>query len=293
MSANRPSRGKMKRQVGGAFGFSINAAPINDVSPAEWAYHSPRFPTGIRRSLLPQQPDETQRFVMDWWFLANFEPFDRAKGGTYFGFDKDSVGFGQAPFAPVPLTARTILNAEFADVVDNAILDGLAARRPGEWMHITSPPVSFQNTPQTEEAIRQDISRRLEVLERQIQSLPTQPEDADRHGIGGNHPPSDIDTPSPRLLLKADKAEALALISECRSDIADGAPAREVSKVWEKLKPYLPALGILAVGLLEEALKTAVDQIVSDLIQHLPNIIQAYENGATISQLIQTLVGHG
>ncbi|GBQ44502.1 hypothetical protein AA18890_2215 [Komagataeibacter europaeus LMG 18890] len=236
---------------------------------------------------------ESQMVVADWWFLANFEPFDHAKGGPYFGFSKDSVGFGQAPFAPVPLTASTILNAEFADVVDNAILEGLAARHPGEWMHITSPPVSFQNTPQTEEAIRQDIARRLEVLEQQIQSLPIRPEAINRHGIGGNYPPSPVDTTSPRLLLKAEKTEALALISECRSGISSGASSKAIAGLWEKLKPYIASLGLFAAVLLGEALKGAVNQIGSDLIQHLPDLVQMYDNGANISQLIKTLVGLG
>ncbi|WP_155820060.1 hypothetical protein [Komagataeibacter europaeus] len=293
MSADQPSRGKVRRQVGSGFGSPFNNARFGGGSTSEWAYLSSRFPNGMLRNSLPQQPAETQQFVADWWFLANFEPFNRAKGGPYFGFDKDSVGFGQAPFAPVPLTASTILNAEFADVVDNAILEGLAARHPGEWMHITSPPVSFQNTPQTEEAIRQDIARRLEVLERQIQSLPMQPEAVDRHGIGGNYPPSPVDTTSPRLLLKAEKAEALAIISKCRSGISNGAQAGTIAALWEKLKPYLAGLGLFVASLLEEALKGAVNQIGSDLIQHLPDLVQMYDNGASISQLMIALVGYG
>ncbi|WP_308719512.1 hypothetical protein [Komagataeibacter xylinus] len=291
MSANQSSRGKISRQFSGTTGTPVDRFVAGNQPHDEWIYLSARFPTGIRRGTIAQQSNETQQFVADWWFLSNYEPFSFSKGGPYFGFDEDAPRLNEGIYHPFFLISETILKSEFGDILEEDVLQKLVKRHPGRWMPILEPRVSFQDTPRTKEAIRQDLARRLEVLERQIQSMPTQPESVDRHGIGGNHPPSDIDTPLPQLLLKADKAEALALISECRSSISDGAPAQDVSKVWEKLKPYLAQLGSFAKWLLGKVVDGAAKQVGSNFIQLLPKLVQMHNNGATISKLIAVLLG--
>jgi hypothetical protein len=187
-TTKRPSRAKVWRHF-------IAGDPLG--SPlAEWAYRTPRFPSGITGSQLAQVASETQRETMIVWFLANHIP----AAGDYFGFPGGpqpetagplntnplntvplnqgvrAVGFGQGPFLDGG-RAPGLLSDEFKDFVSAAIISEVANAFGGLWQRI--PPETLEGSAARIVAALDDISESVRKL-------------VPGHGqLGHNGPPDD------------------------------------------------------------------------------------------------------
>ena len=88
-------------------------------SLAEWAYITPRYPTGLRTGSLHSVPSTEQIETAEFWFLSNFQPFVRK---PYF------VGFGTGPALasdvdqPEQVDPMDVLRQEFGGVINEVLL---------------------------------------------------------------------------------------------------------------------------------------------------------------------------
>jgi hypothetical protein len=237
----RPSRGKvwLHLTAGEAVGRPL----------AEWAYRTPRFPRGIKRSDLTQSP-EIARETIIVWFLANHTP---AKG-PYFGFAETNrsrpigalntaalntmplngsieiAGFNQAPLFNGG-TAADLMRAEFGGTVEQSLLTEVADLFEGLWEMLPADPlVDLKNQIPTQRSAT--IAAALDDLADAVRNITRPP-----GGIGHNGPPEDdasISEDDQRLVLKASADARLAVMS---SDYS----AAEVA--WEAAKPVFDRIG--------------------------------------------------
>jgi hypothetical protein len=108
----------------------------------DWAYLTPEFPQGIRRSELASVvPDIQQRTVL-YWFLANFETY-RSSDRKAFGFAGAGAPFGQAPFATPPISAQETIDREFGEFIRGETREILLKKLDGHWM-VRRNPLSGQ-----------------------------------------------------------------------------------------------------------------------------------------------------
>jgi hypothetical protein len=231
----RPSRGKvwLRLTAGEAMGRPL----------AEWAYRTPRFPSGIKRSDLTQAP-EIGRETIIVWFLTNHIP---AKG-PYFGFGEtiksrpvgaldttaldttplngsiEIAGFSQAPFFNGG-AAADLLRAEFGGIVEQSPPTEITDLFEGLWEVLPADPLVDLET-QTPAQRSATIAGALDDFADAGRKMARPP-----GGIGHNGPPEDSTTLSEddqRLVLKASADARLAVTSSNYS-------AAEVA--WGAAKP--------------------------------------------------------
>jgi len=236
-SVHRPSRGKvwLPLRAGDSVGRPL----------AEWAYCTPRFPTGIKAGNLTFADPDVQRETMAFWFLANHVPAD----GPYFGFAESTSrptgalntqplntarlasgvtigGFDQAPFFNGG-RSPDLLQAEFGPNVSEAIVQEVAQSFEGLWERLPMDPhINFEDA-HTEELKAAAVAALDQFLTALMGLSP-------KHGgIGHNGPPEDgppITDQERNTALRATEETKLAVLSS-EYDIARVA--------WDAVSPIL------------------------------------------------------
>jgi hypothetical protein len=216
---------------------------------AEWAYRTPRFPRGIKRSDLAQAP-EIACETMIVWFLTNHTP---AKG-PYFGFAETSLsqhvgafntstfnttpfnggieiaGFDQAPFFNGG-TAADMLRTEFGGIVEQPLLTEVADLFEGLWEVLPADPlIDLENQSPAQRSAT--IVAALDDFADVVRTMARPP-----GGIGHNGPPEDdasLSEDDQLLVLKANADARLAVMSS-------NYDAVEVA--WAAAKPVFDRVG--------------------------------------------------
>jgi len=213
---------------------------------AEWAYRTPRFPQGIKRSALSGVTSEIQRETMAVWFLANHVPAT----GPYFGFSGPTpkqnigpinahplnsiqlnqsipiLGFDQAPFFSGG-QSPDLLKAEFSEFLPESVILEVAGLFEGLWERRPPEPVIDFEKQTPEERAATLVTFLDEMTEVVHKMLPT------HGGIGHNGPPPMTDDET-RIVLRATAETRLAVLS------SDYAAAR---LAWESISPIVKRVG--------------------------------------------------
>ena len=216
---------------------------------AEWGYRTPRFPLGIKRSDLANQPQAIQRETMTVWFLANHAP----PTGPFFGYGDgaNSVPSSRTPnTTPADATpngahiagwgqgrwfsgrrAVDLLTAEFAEIVPEQQIADVAALFDEWWELVTNESIA-DLTRQPSEQRTSTIVAALDEFADAVQKL------APEHGgIGHNGPPEDVPSITEderRTILRATAATRIAVLS---SDYSAAGLA------WQNISPIIGKLG--------------------------------------------------
>ncbi len=150
---------------------------------AEWAYVTPRHPSGMREGALRDASSEHQPETALHWFRLNYEPF--VNDGSWFGFGSGNSGFGQGAWAPTVWASGEILRDEFGDIVSSAILTGLATVLQEETEFWTLK----RDQPQTLLSLTSDepLSDRVAKAERALDHLQKALDQVSERGVIGDN----------------------------------------------------------------------------------------------------------
>jgi hypothetical protein len=203
-------------------------------SLAEWAYRTPRFANGIPSSVLKRADPAIQAETGFLWFVSNLKQYDLS-GGKYFTFGVPGRGFGQAPFAPAPMSSKLVLDQEFGEVLPVEIRHNIGESLPGDWMwdEIDESLVPSE-PPAADFDFAHAIITRLTLIEQALRlSAEVQA------GIGHNRSPGE------RPLSEAEQEQALAALRQAKEAIAASSEMGNVEfkKAWNNFLPVLPRLG--------------------------------------------------
>lgn len=182
-------------------------------SLAEWAYATPRYPTGLRTSDLPQRTPGERAEVMQFWFRSNYEPMPP---GPWFSFDTPGAGWGQRKWAPLAWSSSEILSNEFGEVVPDAEIGATAAAFAAQaslWILITDRPLDLAllaQVPISLAAVQQSLER-LDNALREFQQR--------AGGIGHNGGPP---------MIPSDTLEAVQqAVGDARAGLSHGSAGRQ------------------------------------------------------------------
>jgi hypothetical protein len=171
---------------------------------AEWAYITPRHPGGIKGSALRFAAREVQKETALFWFFLNYRPYDLS-GQPFFTFGVPGRGFGQAPFAPAPISAAEIIDPQFTDVLPDDLREELKRDLDGQWMiapsgmsdaQVLDAISGFQSSkqPVADPGQDQGLAERLQEIETDLQAVLDLAEGTwSVIGVGHNRPPEPID----------------------------------------------------------------------------------------------------
>jgi len=254
---------------------SFHAGAPAGHSLTESCYVSWKFPSGVCKTDIAALPKADQISVLEWWFLANFCRFDPSIGGPYFTLGVSKLG--EVPFAPDHWPSDYLLDREFTDRALTDAIAVVAARHGGQWTEVAPPPA-------------QPSTPLLEALDTFIEQLNGLETCVDRHGVGGNFPPDAIVEAPSEAILTADKEQALSVATNVRDEILAGASVLRISALWQEITPFLDKVGRLAGSLLLVSSKLvaagALTHLGEKLLDHGPQLVRLWEQGATVSHLI-------
>ena len=222
-----------KRTTKGVFWRGFTAGDQFRRPFAEWAYLTPRYPSGLTASDLNEADSRIQRETVLFWFLLNLKPFDLSSG-RWFAFDTPGRGFGQAAFAPSPLKAIDVVNDQFGDVLDASFLQEVVSALPGNWMwdevtHSTEPGAIRHSAD-----ARQETLLHLDLLKAAIDRLAT-----NHGGMGHNLAPAD------ELLTTQERLATLEAVARTRAGVTagDAAGLETARTAWLSIAPIAEKLG--------------------------------------------------
>jgi hypothetical protein len=214
-----------------------------------------------------------QRETAILWFAANLKPYDLT-GGVYFTFGVAGRGFGQAPFAPSPLTATEVLDQEFDGVVGHPIRRAVAQTFPGQWMW-DELDASLEILPQP----RPDFDSRralLAHLDTLTGALRTWPHD---QVVFGHNGPPDTEPFSPE-----ERDDALSAIGDAKQAIEqDGEQAKaKFEQAWARVRPLLSKLSGWLMARGDDFCKALATSAGEAVGKKLPWLVIVYFNSSKI-----------
>ncbi len=205
---------------------------------AEWAYVTPRYPSGLREGALRDAAPEHQAETALHWFQLNYEPF--VNDGSWFGFGSGNSGFGQGAWAPTVWASGEILRDEFGGIVSDAVIAGLATVLQGEaefWTLKRDQPQTLPflttETPLTDRSA--EVEQALDRLQRALNQF------SEHRGIGDNRGP---------ILDDGESVNVQQAIDQARTGVRTGERG-VISNVLDVLQGSMAALGkglLFAVG---------------------------------------------
>lgn len=273
----RLSRGTYQRPL------AVNAL---GVPPTERVYYTPQFPEGRTEHELTQSSVEAQRNVACFWFLSNFKSYDLSDG-KWFSFAGNGAGFGQAPFAPSPLTSEDAIDGEFSNCISIETRRSVAEMFPGNWMWIedTFTDRRILDDPVSPAELQLYLLAKLDELASQVQRL-----GASEGGLGHNWASAEMPLTSQDQDAVLDEIEKAKDAITSKDKVGIALFREYLALISAKLGSWIASKLDVFVTSFAKSAGTALGQPIS--IGLLGMCIHLWHNSQAVDELLKLIIEH-